>query len=289
MRKLIFLAFIGIIAFSCSNGGSSSDMKQQNDSLRMANADLEKISNELSTSLLAIDDNLQEIKRKENLISVNMNSPESNSEEIQDKINKDIKAIHDLMMANKEHIAELEKQLNSNSAANSQLKSVVDRLNRQLKEKSVEIIQLKQQLDQKDIKIASLNFTVEGLEEILDSLHKTNADVKSRLDSTTKELYSAYYTFGTKKELKEQNIITAEGLFSKTKVLEEDYNKNYFTKVDLRSTDEIKVYRPKIKILTSHPSNSYEITDDEEGNKVINIINKDEFWSISNYLVAQVN
>ncbi len=288
MRKLIILTLIAIVAFSC-NSGSSSDMKQQNDSLRTANAELAKLSNELSSSLLAIDDNLQEIKRKENLISVNMNSPESNSAEVQVKINNDIRAIHDLMMANKQHISDLEKQLNSNSAANSQLKTVVDRLNRQMKEKSVEIIQLKQQLDQKDIKIASLNFTVEGLQDILDSLNRTNTNVKSKLDSTTNALYTAYYTFGTKKELKDQTIITAEGLFSKTKVLEKDFNENYFTQIDIRKTDELNVYSSKVKILTNHPSDSYEISSDEEGNQIIKITDKDSFWSISKYLVAQVN
>ncbi|WP_068472777.1 hypothetical protein [Saccharicrinis aurantiacus] len=287
MKKLIALPLL-VLLFACNNQGHKTT-QEQNDSLIIANAELEKISNELVTSLISIDDNLQEIKKKENLIDVNLNSSEKNSRSIQDQINSDIQSIYDLMLANKAEIAALEKQLISNHSSDKKLNDLVTRLNRQLEEKRIEIIKLKEQINKKDIQIAALNFTVEGMEQVLDSLNKENKGATSELKMAVKKLYTAYYSFGTKKELKEHKILTADGFLSKAKLLEDSFNENYFTEIDIRETDSIALYRPKVKILSNHPNSSYSIDTDDEGNKLVVITDKDAFWSISKFFVAQVN
>ena len=78
-------------------------------------------------------------------------------------------------------------------------------------------------------------------------------------------------------------------LIGKQKVLSEDFNSDYFTKVDIRELETIPLFRTKFKILTNHPENSYEILSDSEEIKTIKILDKEAFWSVSKFMVAQVN
>ena len=102
------------------------------------------------------------------------------------------------------------------------------------------------------------------------------------------EMSSAWYVFGTKKELKAQNIITKNGIFSKSQILQADFNRDYFVKIDIRNTKSIPLYSKKATILTSHPKGSYSIKE-ENGNKIITISDPKEFWSISKYLVVRTD
>lgn len=52
-------------------------------------------------------------------------------------------------------------------------------------------------------------------------------------------LNTVYYALGTNKELKEQKIVEGGGLFSSKKVMEGEFNKNYFTAVDMRKLHDI--------------------------------------------------
>ena len=88
--------------------------------------------------------------------------------------------------------------------------------------------------------------------------------------------------FGTKKELKDQRIID-EG-----KVLQGNFNKNYFTKIDIRVDKVIKLYSKSARLLTLHPASSYTLTRDANKEYVLTITNPQIFWSTSKYLVVQV-
>lgn len=55
-----------------------------------------------------------------------------------------------------------------------------------------------------------------------------------KLNAQDKALHTAYYCFGTSKELKEQKILSGGGLFSKSKVLQSGFNKDYFISIDIR-------------------------------------------------------
>jgi len=289
MKKLLFFIVVPVLISSCSGSGST-EMKKQNDSLYMVSIEKDRQMNDLIGTLVEIDDNLQQIKEKENIIALNARSKDNTSPAtMKESINNDIKAIYELMLKNKEKIAELEKKLSLDKKNNAYLKQLVVRLNNQLKEKTLEIVKLREDLRRKDIAIADLNFTVEGLELALDSIHAQALAADRKLKETTEELYRGYYVFGTKKELKEQNIIAGDGLFRKKKVLEGDFDGDYFTRVDIREVDSIPLFRPKAKLLTSHPDGSYSLEKNSEGALMLKITDKDRFWSTSKYLVVQVN
>ena len=93
---------------------------------------------------------------------------------------------------------------------------------------------------------------------------------------------TAWYVFGTKKELKDQRIV--EG----GKVLQANFNKSYFTKIDIRVDKVVNLYSKSAKILTTHPSSSYTLTRDANKQYTLRITNPELFWSTSKYLVVVV-
>ena len=126
-----------------------------------------------------------------------------------------------------------------------------------------------------DETIATLNTDVENL--------KTESSQKTEtINTQDKQLNTAWFVFGTKKELKEQRIIE-DG-----RVLQANFNKNYFTKIDIRIDKEIKLYSKSAKLLTMHPSSSYTLAKDAKDQYVLRITNPQIFWSTSKYLVVLV-
>ncbi|MCU4165947.1 hypothetical protein [Carboxylicivirga caseinilyticus] len=287
MKRLIPIALI-VLATAC-NLSETKEVKQQKDSLMMEVAEKDRQMNSLVTAMIAIDDNLQQIKEKENIISMNVSSGEASGKALEDRINSDIQLIYDLMLQNKEQISKLEKDLKQSGTNNANLNKLVNRLNQQLKDKTLEIIKLKQQLESQSLEITELNFTIDGLQSVVDSLESVRTATQQQLAQATEQLYKAHYVFGTKNELMDQKIIESDGLFSKKKVTGEGYDEEYFTTIDYREIDSIPLFRPKAKILTVHPESSYVLEEGAEGSMVLKIADKEAFWSRSRYLVIQVN
>ena len=71
-------------------------------------------------------------------------------------------------------------------------------------------------------------------------------------------------------------------------MLQSNFNKNYFTKIDIRVDKEIKLYSKDAKMLTAHPASSYTLTQDNNKQYVLRITNPQVFWSTSKYLVVLV-
>ena len=151
-----------------------------------------------------------------------------------------------------------------------------------MEEKDEQLKQLRAELNAKDIHIAELDATINTLNTNVSDL-KTETEQKAQtIDSQDKQLNTAWFAFGSKKELKAQNVLV------KGKVLRGNFNKNFFTKIDIRVDKEIKLYSKSAKILTMHPSSSYTLATDAKDQYVLRITNPQLFWSTSKYLVIQV-
>lgn len=290
MKKIILLPIIifAVALSSCDMGPGTTALKQKNDSLYLASAEKDRKFNELIESLVEIDENLSQIKEKENIIALSAGEAKSN-EKITDQINNDIKLIYNLMVQNQERISQLEKQLRSSKRENSNLKKLIESLNNQLKERSIEIVALKEQLKEKNVEIADLSFTIDGLQNVLDSIRSVHTQTTVKLEETTTELNKGFYVIGSSKELKEKNILNTEGFLNMKKtVLKEDFDETYFEVIDIRETSSISTYNKKAKILSNHPENSYSLDKDENDMVIITIKDSESFWSVSKYLVIQV-
>ncbi|MCU4155668.1 hypothetical protein J1N10_06740 [Carboxylicivirga sp. A043] len=292
MKNILTIALI-IALFSCKHEPQtktvSIDDTKTIDSLQMLSIEKDQQMNNLAAALLEIDDNLQKIKEKEHLITLNIANNENGSEALEDRINRDIQVIYDLMLQNKEQISHLEKQLKQSGANNTNLNKLVKRLNSQLKDKTVEIIQLQKKLESQSLQIADLNFTIEGLQAVVDSLEGVKYATQQELDETIEKLYRAYYVFGTKKELKSQGILSNDGFLSRNKLLSEGYSQDYFSTIDYRELDSLNVYMPKAKLLSNHPKSSYSLEAGSDDAMILKIVDKENFWSMTRYMVIQVS
>ena len=67
-----------------------------------------------------------------------------------------------------------------------------------------------------------------------------------------------------------------------------NFNKEYFTQLDIRVTKKIPLYSKKAEILTNHPASSYSLEKDAQDMLVLRITDAESFWSVSRYLVIQV-
>ena len=108
----------------------------------------------------------------------------------------------------------------------------------------------------------------------------------------TEKLNSAYYAFGTAKELIKNGVLTKEGGFigmGKTEKMKADFNKTYFTKIDISATNSLVLSGKKAKVITTHPASSYKIQGTDGKAERIVITNPDDFWSASKYLVIVID
>jgi SMC interacting uncharacterized protein involved in chromosome segregation len=162
-----------------------------------------------------------------------------------------------------------------------------------IKNESLEkmIANLQSMIDEKDKEIEALKDKIEALNIELSNLQTSYQELAQENEVKTEKLYTAYYAIGTAKELKEKGVITKEGGFigiGKATKLKDDFNKDYFTKIDVTKITSIPISAKSAKVLTTHPSNSYKIVGDKKHVDRIEIINPDEFWSASKFLVIVI-
>lgn len=294
MKRLILIALVGITLFSC-NQKKVTTLETQNQELKEAAAEKDSSIIVFMEAFNDIESNLAEIRERELNISLQGKENGRTSEDIQNQIKKDIQAINELINQNKETIEELNTQLATTKGKNTQLNkmliSLKESLNQQITAKDEQIALLKEDL-------SKMNFTVEELNADLDTLKSANLELaemntekESIIEERTDELNTAYLALGTKKELEEEQIISKEGGFlgiGKTDKLNDNLDPQRFEKIDIRETLSIPVSGKKVELITSHPSESYRIVGEEQVEK-IEILNPEDFWNNSKYLVVSIN
>ena len=281
MKKILFFAACLFALVACDNGKSSSDMSGagQKDSLQKVREQKDNEINDMMGILNEVEEGFRLINEAENRVSVAKNGEGANR---QQRIRENMQFIQQRMAENRELIAKLQKQVKNGSIKSEQLQKTIENLTKELEAKNNQIKDLYAQLEAKDIHIEELDRTVSTLNKNVNTLQDDNAKKANTINAQDKQINTAWYVFGTKKELKEQNILV-DG-----KVLQGNFNKNYFTKVDIRSLKALKLYSKSAKMLTMHPSSSYKLERDAQKQYVLHITNQQLFGSTSKYLEVQV-
>lgn len=282
MKKLFFMVCCAALLMTgCKDGKNAPGLAsvQQTDSLNDVIAQKDSEINEMMGTLNDIEEGFRLINEAENRVALLKNGEGASKKQ---NLKENIQFIAERMKQNRELIAKLQKQLESSTLKGGQLKKTIDNLTAQLEEKDKQLLALREELDKKDIHISELDETIGNLNINVSNLSADNQQKAETINAQDKQLNTAWYVFGTKKELKGQHIL--EG----GKVMNGNFNKNYFTKVDIRNTTEIKLYSKSAKLLTAHPASSYSLTHDASKQYVLRITNPQIFWSTSKYLVVLV-
>lgn len=283
MKKLFFVALVltALLATSCKQEPRTAPLAEtsQRDSLQKIIDQKDNEINDMMATLNQIQDGFREIAEAENRLSIVKDGERTNKAQ---QIRENIQFISNTMKQNRELIAKLRQQLRESSVKGDALKATIDGLVKQLEEKDQQLQQLRAELDSKDIHISELDETINNLNTHVENLTTESKQKSETISTQDKQLNTAWFVFGTKKELKEQHIIEGD------RVLQSNFNKSYFTKIDIRVDKEIKLYSKSARLLTMHPSSSYTLQQDANKQYVLRITNPQLFWSTSKYLVVLV-
>ncbi len=293
MRNLLYLFLFTPLFFAAcnNNGGEIEKLKAERDSLEKLSATKDETINDFVRSFNEVESNLETIKQKESIISLKAHGDIELDQTSKDKINDDIMAIYELMKKNKETIARLERKLKQSNIKSSEFQKMITRLQDEIRSKDEQIESLKNNLAKLNIDIEQLNENIAELNSDIDTLQSVADAQEGVIDQQDQKLHKAYYVYGTKKELKEHQIITSEGGFigiGRMQKLMENFNKDYFTTVDYRTLKSVPLFAKKAELITSHPASSYFFAGDGKIDSLV-IKNPDEFWSVSKYLVVMVD
>ncbi|CDE86466.1 lipoprotein [Prevotella sp. CAG:891] len=292
MKKiLLLLAAVCTLSFamSCSTKKEKEqESKDPNaetiDSLRQALTQSQNESNDLIETLSQIQDGFDQINEAEGRVSVENKQGERANKQA---IIENMEFIQRTMKLNRELISNLQQQLRnanqSDKRTKAKLEEMVNNYNKQLEDKQKQIDELRAQLAERDIKIAEQGEQINALNTSVNDLSQKNEEKARTVAAQDKELNTAYYVFGTKKELREQRILKSGDVLKSN-----DFNKDYFTRIDLRVTKQIRLYSKSAKLMTNHPAGSYTLEKDAQNQYVLRINNPQEFWSVSKYLVIIV-
>ena len=281
MKKLLMMACLAAFVLTgCKDGKTTADNGAiQRDSLNSIIAQKDSELNDMMGTINEIEDGLNQINEAENRVTLLKNGEGATKKQ---KLKEDVQFIATRMKQNRELIAKLQKQVSNSSIQSEQLKKTIENLTKQLEEKEKQLQALREELDKKDIHIAELDETISNLNTKSNRLTSESNRKTEVINAQDKQINTAWYVFGTKKELRNQHIME-DG-----KVMTGNFNKNYFTKVDIRDLSEIKLYSKSAKLLTTHPSSSYNLVRDANKQYILRITNPQIFWSTSKYLVVLV-
>ena len=271
------------VLMACNNKKEEKNLASQNtiDSLTDVVNQKNNELNDIMSTFNDIQEGFREINEAEGRVNIARNNGETNAKA---DIMENISFIKRTMQLNKERIAKLREQLKESSFNTSKLQATIESLNKELESKTARIEELQAELDSKNAHIAHQDKQISELNTNVNSLTADNAAKARAVEQQDKQLNTAWYVFGTKKELREQHIL--EGT---NKVLKgNNFNKDYFTKIDIRVDKVIKLYSKSAKLLTNHPAGSYSLDKDARGMYTLRITNPTTFWSVSKYLVVVV-
>lgn len=282
MKKIVCLALCAATLASCNyTTKREQELAAKNDSLVAVLTEQNVALDEAMEAIADIQEGFHAINEAEGRLSIQSQGREGLSDV--DRMKEDVLFIQQKMEENRKKIEELEKKLKAGSAETASLRKVIAGLQKDLEEKVASIAALHGELAQKNIRIAELDNAVAVLMGDVNTLHQVTDAQQEVIEEQVEQLNRAWYVYGTAKELRDQNILRSG------KVLESpDFNKEYFTEVDVRVDRVYPLYTKNAKLLTMHPAGSYEFTKDADKMVTLNIVDFEAFWSVSRYMVIQV-
>ena len=288
MKKVYFLILAAALFSACKDASNRVlvPVDSKTDSLYNVISQKDNELNDMMGTLNEIQDVFRSINAAEDRVTL-ANTGENSDRKAQ--ILENMEFIQNKMQQNRQLINKLQQQIRESSYESEQLRKTVTNLLSQLADKDEQLKVLRAQLESKDIKIQELDETVAKISDDLNTIsaessEKSNTiiDRNNTISQQDKQLNTAYYVFGTKKELQEQ------GILENGKLSFSNFNRDYFTKIDIRIDTEIKLYSKSVKILSHHPSNAYTLTPDSKKQYILRITDPANFWSTSKYLVMVV-
>ena len=283
--------FLSLITFSCvSNSETVSEESRRIDSLQSVlsskdqainSLEFQKLNDDSIVNLYAlyiqkIKDNINEINKQELIINNKKNIPDFIEKDTTDII-KSIKILSKKLQENESMILALNNAVKQEKDKNSQFVSKVTDLREEIAQSNREVYYLKEELN-------SMNASFEAIFKKYNLQNKKISDLNQKLNEVA-------YVIGSKSELLDNGVLTKSGGLigiGKTRKLNSDLNTDYFTYVSKYKFQNIPLGYKTVRLMTAHPTSSYRLSTSNEIIDSLIIINQDDFWRNSKFLVVEV-
>lgn len=126
--------------------------------------------------------------------------------------------------------------------------------------------------------------------EMKEQLSSTAAELEAaqrKLDMAKEKLQSGWYVIGTTDELKAKGLVYKKGFFEGDEV-NEDFDLSQFKKVNIYDLKEIILDARKAELMTTHPSETYELQGIKKKVNKLVIKDPEQFWSVSKFLIIEI-
>jgi hypothetical protein len=287
MKKLLFILSVVVLTSCGQHKKEIARMQAKQDSIAQLGVQKDANILEFIAAMNEIQTNLDSIKTIEKIVSVQTSPGTEIKPAAKNRIIEDIAQINNLLEKNKEMVKSLQGKLRASNMKIAELEKMIELLNKQLVDKDGEIAALKQELAKLNIDVAGLN---KKIETITAESEQTIKEKNQAIDAQTIALNTAFYAFGTKKELTEKNVIEKEGGvlgMGKTIVMKKDFNRDYFMKIDIREFKQLALNVKKARLVSVHPAGSYHFTGTKTVESLV-IDQPEEFWKTSKYMLVVV-
>jgi len=287
--SLLLVFVIGAIVLTRNHKKSTEEstfLENQRLELAAQLSQRDSIINEWVLAFNEIESDIRKITARENMLSLQSMNPEISNDKKQEILNE-IQYIRDLIDQNKKKIASLNTRLQKSGVNIAGLQAQVDTLTANITMRDNDISALRMELVNRDFEIGELHREV-------DTMKTTLADKELLIASQNDQMNKAYVVSGTYRDLKEKGLLEREGgilgLGGKESLQENSLRDDLFTEVDITETRTIPVNSRSAKLVTDHPTDSYELVKDESDMiSYIEIKDPGSFWRISKYAVVEVN
>ena len=283
MKKIVILGIGASMFFLGSCVESSQKYKSLQarlDSLStvhiMQNSEMESMLADLN-DISAGMQSLRDAERLLTLETINENKANSKSKQQLNQLKKDVQAITEAIASYKEQISKLEGKNKSQSA---EFKRLIAGLNAELDQRTQKLNEITKQLAVKTEEVANLTENVEALD-------KANKSQQMTIKEQDMAIHQGHYLIGNRKELKEAEVISRQGIFCPP-IVSSQAQKANFTDLDIREMKVIPLNSKKAKLLSVHPADSYTLETGEDGNMTLKINDENNFWKQTKYLVVMI-
>ena len=284
MRNILLLAGITMLMISCGPDYKTEveRMMRERDSLMAQYDAKDSVINGYMQDIAEIQTSIEGLTAQEEMLNREGANNTEISQDAKTRIMGDIEGIRQMIDQNKKKLSDLQSRVRKSNVKVAELEKMIGSLNSQLAVRDSSINSLNENIFALNGKITTMQTEIDTI--VIESARKT-AEIT---DKTTK-LHTAYYTVGDYKTLRDKKVLAKQGGFlglGKAKTMVPDFNREAFTQIDFTSTKTIQLNTKSAKLLSTHPTGSYNLLSENKKVTAIEITDPEKFWQASKYLVV---
>jgi len=286
MKKIsaMIAAVMAVVLVGCNQ--VSKEQYQQatstNDSLMYVALQQGNEIYELSTTLNAVSEQLDQINGQIAL----SNGEDQNLVSRRERLLEQLAMVKQTIAEKQQALDELQKKYSAQLGQNKVLKQTIDRLQTEVAGYEAKVADLKTVVASHEQKIEGLTTTLTETQQALDTKIEQAEQQQEVINTQDEMLNTGYYIVAEKSRLKDLGLLEG-GFLTKKRLTRQGFSSEGFTKVDIRQLTELPLGARKVDILSSHPSDSYQLLEQADGTRKLVIKDASNFWSNTRYLVVK--